>query len=305
MRIIFVGQAPFGAETLEKLIDNQETVVGVITTPEQPNQRQPNPVRLCAEKHDLPLLQPKRLKSPEAVTWVKNLAPDLLVLAFVTSFVPGEMIECARHGGINYHPSLLPKYRGGSAINWAVINGEAETGVSVHFIDEGVDTGPILLQEKVAIEPDDTVKSIYFGKLYPMGIRMMAEAVRLIREGKAVAVEQDESRASFQPVITAADTVIDWNRHTDEIYNLIRGANPSPGASTALNGTTCRLFDAAIGEGTGIPGEIIALNNDSITVATGDGAVNILVLQPVGSKKLPAPEFVEAHQVKCGHIFES
>ena len=304
MRIVFIGQAAFGAETLEKLLENGENIVGVITTPDKPNQKHPNPVQQCAVKYALPLLQSKLLKTDDAVSWVRNLTPDLLVLAFVTSFVPKEMIACARHGGINYHPSLLPKYRGGSAINWAVINGETETGVSIHFIDEGVDTGPVLLQEKVAIEPDDTVKSVYFDKLYPMGIRLMAEAVRLIKEGNADPVAQDESQASFQPVITADDTVIEWSRDTDQVYNLIRGANPSPGASTTLNGMHCRIFDAAIGDGNGIPGEIIALKDNSITVATGNGAVDILVLQPPGSKKLSAAEFVAANQVKCGHIFE-
>ena len=129
MRVIFIGQAPFGGESLEKLIAQGENIVGVITIPDVPNQRHPNPVKQCADKHSIPVLQSRLLKSAEAVSWVAELNPDLLVLAFVTSFVPKEMIDLAPHGGINYHPSLLPKYRGGSAINWAVINGETETGV--------------------------------------------------------------------------------------------------------------------------------------------------------------------------------
>ena len=197
MRIIFIGQAPFGAESLEQLITQGENIVGVITVPDLPNQKHPNPVKLCAEKHNIPLFQSNVLRKSEAVSWVKTLQPDLLVLAFVTSFVPQEMIDIAGSGGINYHPSLLPKYRGGSAINWAVINGETETGVTIHFIDKGVDTGPILLQEKIAIEPDDTVKSIYFGKLYPMGIRMIGQAVKLIRENKKITTLQDETKASI------------------------------------------------------------------------------------------------------------
>ncbi len=305
MRIIFIGQAPFGAEALQKLITQDEEIVGVITIEDTPAQRQPNPVKQCAQEHRLPLLQTRLLKSPVAVSWVKELSPDLLVLAFVTSFVPQEMIALAPFGGINYHPSLLPKYRGGSAINWAIINGETETGVTIHYIDAGVDTGPILLQEKVAIEPDDTVKSVYFEKLFPLGIRMIAEAVQAIKDGTVRAVNQDESRASFQPVITPQDTVIDWHKPTAEIYNLIRGSNPAPGASTTCKDRQCRLFDTSRGTGRGNPGEVVDITDAAIEIAAGDGSLLIHVLQPAGSGKIPATEFVQTFELKVGDRFNA
>ncbi len=305
MRIIFIGQAPFGAEALQKLITQGEEIVGVITIDDTPGQRHPNPVKQCANEHQLPLLQTRLLKSPVAVSWVKEQNPDLLVLAFVTSFVPQEMIALAPFGGINYHPSLLPKYRGGSAINWAIINGETETGVTIHYIDAGVDTGPVLLQEKVPIAPDDTVKSVYFEKLYPLGIRMIAEAVQAIKNGTARAVNQDESQASFQPIITPQDTVIDWHKPTAEVYNLIRGSNPTPGASTTFQGSQCRLFDTSRGTGKGNPGEVIAITDAAIEIATGDGSLLIHVLQPAGSGKIPAPEFVQNLELKVGDQFNS
>ena len=168
MRIIFIGQAAFGKEALQALVDQGESIAGVITVPDSGGQI--NPIKELTQKSNIPVIQPEKLKDPDAIEWVKNLSPDLLVLAFVTQFVPKEMIDMSTHGGINYHPSLLPKYRGGSAINWAIIRGETETGVTIHQIDEGVDTGPIIIQEKVEISPDDTVKSLYFKKLYPMGI---------------------------------------------------------------------------------------------------------------------------------------
>jgi methionyl-tRNA formyltransferase len=255
-------------------------------------------------ENDIPLCQANYLKKAEVIDWVGNLQPDLLVLGFVTAFVPIEMIELARFGGINYHPSLLPKYRGGSAINWALINGETETGVTIHFIDEGVDTGPILLQEKVEIGPDDTVKSVYFGKLYPMGVRMLAEAVRLIREGSTQPLEQDEQRASYQPVITPADTVIDWSRPSSAVYNLIRGANPVPGARTRLGSEELKIFDARRTGGTGKPGTVIAINEQGFTVAAADGSIEILSLQPAGSKKIPAAEFIKTTQLQVGSILE-
>ena len=305
MRIVFIGQAPFGRESLEALINQGENVVGVITVEDAPNQKYPNPVKECAVEHSLALYQANYLKKAEAVDWVRNLQPDLLVLGFVTAFVPLQMIKLATHGGINYHPSLLPKYRGGSAINWAIINGETETGVTIHFIDEGVDTGPILLQEKVDISPDDTVKSVYFDKLYPLGIKMIAEAVRLIREGKAVPTDQDESAASFQPVISTADTLIDWTQSTETIYNLIRGSNPSPGAVTRLGDQSCAFYDAVVGDQRGEPGTVTDISADSFTVATGDGAIAVSSAKPPGQKKLAAADFVSHLNLKVGDRFSS
>ena len=195
-----------------------EFIVGVITIPDMSGQR--NPVKAFADEKNIPVRQPAKLRDPEAIEWVDNLQPDLLVLAFVTDFVPKKMIDISTRGGINYHPSLLPKYRGGSAMNWAIISGEMETGVTIHQIDEGVDTGPIILQEKVAIEPDDTLKSLYFKKLYPLGIKMIPEAVRLIREGKAKPSPQNDSEASYQPVINEKDVIINWETiHTDDLQS--------------------------------------------------------------------------------------
>ncbi len=305
MRIVFIGQAPFGRESLEALIGQGENVVGVITVEDVPNQKFPNPVKEYAAEHSLALYQANYLKKTAAVNWVRDLKPDLLVLGFVTAFVPLEMIKLATHGGINYHPSLLPKYRGGSAINWAIIKGERETGVTIHFIDEGVDTGPILLQEKVDITPDDTVKSVYFGKLYPLGIKMIAEAVRLIREGKATPTDQDESLASFQPVISTSDTVIDWTQRTEKIYNLIRGANPSPGAVTKLGEQRCAFYDATPSDQTGKPGTVIGIAPDSFTVATGDGAITVSSAKPPGQKKLAAADVITNLNLKVGDRFTS
>lgn len=304
MRILFIGQAPFGAESLETLVSQGENIVGVVTIPDVPQQKYVNPVKAFAEKHGIPLYQSTYLKTNEAISWVKKLNPDLLVLAFVTSFVPKEMIDCAPLGGINYHPSLLPQYRGGSAINWAVINGEKETGVTIHFINEGVDTGPILVQEKVAIDPDDTVKSIYFNKLYPLGIKMIGEAVTTIKNGLANPVIQDESRASFQPVITPEDARIDWQRSVSELYNLIRGTNPAPGALTSIKGESCKLFDASSSKGSGTAGSVVSIDNDSVAIAVHDGILNVKVFQPAGGKKISAAEFVEKFNLHVGDTFK-
>lgn len=298
MRIVLIAQAAFGKDTLETLIHQGETIVGVVTIPDHPNR--PNPVRLSAENHHLPVLQPKRLKDPDVFQWVERRKPDLLVLAFVTEFVPQRMIDISTHGGINYHPSLLPKYRGGSAMNWAVIAGETETGVTIHFIDAGVDTGPILLQEAVEISPDDTIKSLYFKKLYPMGIRLLSEAVKQIRRGTAVSVPQDVATATHQPVITEADVVIDWTRSARTVYNMVRGANPSPGANTRFQGSLLKIWEAEPVLGDGEPGTVLEVTGEGVVVCTGGGGIRIRKIQYQDSGKIPATDLKGLASLKIG-----
>lgn len=300
MRIIFIGQAPFGKDSLAALIQQGENIVGVITVPDLPGQKRPNPVKELALEQGLPLLQPAKLKHPESVAWVRELEPDLLVLAFVTQFAPLEMINSATHGGINYHPSLLPKYRGGSAINWAVISGERETGVTIHMIDEGVDTGPVILQEKVDIGPEDTVKSLYFEKLYPLGIKLIARAVALIREGKVRPIPQDESKASFQPVITVSDTVINWKHPTQRVYDMIRGSNPSPGAVTSFKGRELKIWEAKPYPLQGRAGDIIEIIEDrGFVVSTADGGILVQKVQFDGAK-IAAADFSKNQGLRVG-----
>lgn len=301
-RIILIGQAAFGADCLKALVDQNEKVVGVITVPD-PIGQAGDFLKESAMKLHLPLIQPMKLKDPDASIWVAQLEPDLLVLAYVTQFVPKKMIDLARFGGINYHPSLLPKYRGGTAMNWAIINGETETGVTIHQIDEGVDSGPILLQEKVAIDPDDTVKSLYFNKLYPLGVKMVAEAVRLIREGKARPIPQDEARSSYQPVIKEKDVMIQWAQPTRKIYDLIRGSNPSPGATTSFRSQKLKIWEGKPHGAQGDPGKVIRLiPNQGFAVATGDGAIGVERVQYQSNVKMPCREFIQTHGLKIGDI---
>jgi len=297
MRIILIGQAVFGKDALDALIKQGENIVGVITVSGKAGQ----PLMELAENNGFSALQPGRLKDPGAVEWVRARTPDLLVLAFVTDFVPKEMIETATHGGINYHPSLLPKYRGGSAMNWAIISGEKETGVTIHQIDEGVDTGPIVIQEKVPIDADDTLKNLYFQKLYPLGIRMVADAVRLIREGKASPKIQDHSLGSFQPVIKESDVIIDWGKSTRKIYDLIRGSNPAPGATTFFRGGKLKIWEGSPCAGKGKPGEIIDIKSDQgVVIATSDGAILAVRVQYKDTGKIMAMEFVEKIGMNIG-----
>lgn len=306
MRIVLVGQAAFGKDCLQALLNQGENIVGVITVPEEANR--PNPVKELALEKNIPVLQPEgksphRLKHPSVAPWVTELKPDLFALVFVTDFMPLETIQRATYGGINYHPSLLPKYRGGAAINWAVISGEKETGVTIHYIDEGVDTGEIILQEKVKVDDNDSVGSVYFKKLYPLGIRLVTAAVALIREDKAPRIPQDESQASFQPLITENDVKIDWNSSTRQLHNLIRGANPAPGAHATFRGEKLKIWEAEPAEKKegAVPGEVTGVVPEKgFQVATADGSLIVSRVQQPGAGKIPATEFaVEPGEKLC------
>ncbi|MDD2233937.1 MAG: methionyl-tRNA formyltransferase [Desulfitobacteriaceae bacterium] len=304
MRVLIIGQAPFGAECLQALKEQGENLVGAITIPDVPGAKKPNPFKELAIELGLPLFQPSNLRQPEVYEWVKKLAPDLLVLVFVTNFVPKTIIDLAPLGGINYHPSLLPKFRGGSAMAWAIISGEKETGVTIHYIDEGVDTGNIILQESVPIDPEDTTVTLYFNKLYPLGVKLTKEAVRLIREKQAPSIPQDNRLASFQPVLKAQDTIIDWRQTAQNINNLVRGATPVPGASTEFHGNSLIILEAKVLDikspaGT-VAGEIIELIPDQgLAVATGKGILLLLTVKSA-NEKLTALQWAERSAVQVG-----
>lgn len=283
-------------------MDQGEEVVGVLTVADRPGKEKANPVKELAFEIGLPVCQPQRIKDRETHEIVENLRPDLLVLAFVTEIVPQTMIDLATWGGINFHPSLLPAYRGGSAMNWALINGETETGVTIHKIDAGMDTGPIIIQEKVSIDPDDTVKSLYFDKIYPLGVKMVARAVRLIREGKAVLQPQDEKGASFQPVIKEDDVQINWQQTAPTVYNLIRGSNPNPGAWTMLRGEKLKIWEAKPYEAQGTPGVVLeVLEEQGFVIATAKGAILAQRVQFASTRdKVPADRFAAASSLQAG-----
>ncbi len=242
--------------------------------------------------------------------WVSERKPDLLVLVFVTQFVSREIINLATYGGINYHPSLLPKFRGGSAIAWALIHGESHTGVTIHYIDEGVDTGDIILQESVPIDPDDTTVTLYYNKLFPLGVKLVAQAVRLIREGKAPRIPQDPRLASFQPALKPSHTVVDWRQSAQNIYNLVRGSVPVPGAITRIRGEEIAILEASPLVDDSLerpllsPGEVVELLDDGIVVQTGRGSLVIRRVQSKAVGKVAARDFAHSRTLGKGERFD-
>src|SRR6202048_1834796 len=299
MRIVVHGQQAFGKAVLEALLKRGEDVIAVYAAPEKPGAR-PDPLKEAAQAAKLPVYQPASYRKPEVWEEFRALKADLQVMAFVTLLVPEEFLNIPTKGTIQYHPSLLPKYRGPSAINWPIIAGESETGLSIFWPDNGLDTGDVLLQKKTHIGPSDSLGSVYFDRLFPMGVEAMLESVDLVKAGKAPRIKQDESKATYEGRCGPDNAHIDWGRPWQEIDRLIRGCNPAPGAWSKLDGKQLRVFDAKplpAKDPKGIAGklgEIVAVEADGFTVVCADGRFKVTRVQPTDGKKIEAGEWAKS-----------
>jgi len=307
MRIVVHGQQAFGKAVLEALVKRGEDVVAVYVAPEKDGAKA-DPLKEAALAAKLPVYQPASYRKPEVWEEFRALKPDLQVMAFVTLLVPEEFLNIPTRGSIQYHPSLLPAYRGPSAINWPIIKGETETGLSIFWPDNGLDTGDVLLQKKTPIGPADTLGSVYFDRLFPIGVEAMLEAVDLVKAGKAPRLKQDETKASYEGRCGPDNARVDWGKPWSEIDRLIRGCNPQPGAWCTLAGKTVKIFEAkpvpardpkGIG---GKMGEIIAVEEDGFTVVCADGRFKVARVQADGPK-IAASEFAAGAKVSPGMRF--
>lgn len=300
LRILLVGQAAFGERTLDRLARNH-SVVAVYCPPDAPG-AQTDPLKSKALERGIAVHQPKSMKTNEVFERIGAYGADLAVLAFVTVIVPERVIRLPRLGTICFHPSLLPRYRGGSALNWQVIRGETRGGLTVFWTDAGIDTGPILLQKPVVIGPDDTTGSLYYEKIFPLGLDAIEEAVELIAAGRAPCIPQDESQASHDPLCHDEHVAIDWRRPAREVYDLVRGADPQPGAWALHRGEKIRFFDCRLSAGASAdPGCVLGLGAGGLEVALAGGR---LVAKRVrlgdSPKKTPAAEFAAAARLAVG-----
>jgi methionyl-tRNA formyltransferase len=300
MRLVVNGQQAFGKSVLEKILAAGKDEVIAVYGPEDKPGARPDPLVAFAREKGIRLEQPKSFKEEPEWDKLKAMAPDLAVMAYVTKFVPSGFLNVPAHGTIQYHPSLLPRHRGPSSINWPIIMGETKTGLTIFWPDDGLDTGPILLQKETPIGPDDTLGSVYFDRLYPMGVDAMLEAIELVRAGKAPRVVQDESKQTYESWCRADQAAIDWSKPVVETYNLIRGCDPQPGAWTTLNGARVALFDARRAEGSGAPGTVTAIDDGGITIAAVGGAVRAGRLRADKGEKLAGKAFAEANGLKVG-----
>ena len=307
MRIAIIGQQDFGKAVLEAFLARGDEVAGVFCAPEKPGAR-PDPLRAAAEERKLPVLQFKSLRAQEAHDALANLKAEIGIMAYVLQFAPDSLVRIPRHGTIQYHPSLLPKYRGPSSINWPIIRGDMRSGLTIFRPTEGLDEGPVVLQKECDIGPDDTLGDVYFNKLFPMGVAAMLEAADLVVAGRHREVVQDESRASYEGWCREAEARIHWGHHVDFIYNLIRGCNPAPGAWTTLAGKKVQIFDARkhparrFADVAGKVGEGSAIADAAFRVTAQGGAIEVLRARGEDGKKVTGGEFARAAGLAAGTL---
>lgn len=296
MRLAIVGQQAFGKAALEAFLDRGDDVAGVFVAPEPPGAR-PDPLRQAAQDRGLRCFQFKSLGAPEALAALKDLGVELGVMAYVTQFAPQSFVTLPKHGMIQFHPSLLPLHRGPSSINWAIIQGRTKTGLTIFRPTDGLDEGAVLLQKEVAITPDDTLGSVYFDRIFPLGVKALLEAADAVIAGRATEVVQDESQATYEGWCRDAESRINWSNHADQIYNLIRGCNPAPGAWTKWGEHKVYLFESkkipvrTFGMVKGFkPGQVMTVSDTAFTVCAQGGLIEVQRCRIDDGKKIAGHE---------------
>ncbi|OGA17517.1 MAG: methionyl-tRNA formyltransferase [Betaproteobacteria bacterium RIFCSPLOWO2_02_FULL_66_14] len=307
MKIAIIGQQDFGKAVLEAFLGRGDEVAGVFCAPEKPGAR-PDALRAAAEAKGVKVHQFASLRSDEAKAALRALAADLGIMAYVLQFAPQDFVGIPKHGTIQYHPSLLPKYRGPSSINWPIIRGETRTGLTIFRPTDGLDEGPVILQKSTHISPDDTLASVYFERLFPMGVEAMLEAADLVSAGRHHEYPQDESQATYEGWCRKAEARIHWANHVDFIFDLVRGCNPAPAAWTTAEGKELQIFDSrkipvrTFGAVQGKIGEIVAVTEQSFQVTAQGGRIEVLRAKLGESKKVAAADLVASGAIRAGQI---
>jgi methionyl-tRNA formyltransferase len=305
VRLAIIGQQDFGKAVLEATLVRGDTVAGVFCAPEKPGERT-DPLRLAAQERGIAVHQLPSLKGVEARAALEGLEVDLGLMAYVLQFVPQTLASVPRHGMIQYHPSLLPRYRGPSSINWPIIRGEERTGLSIFRPTDGLDEGPVILQKETPIGPDDTLGSVYFDRLFPMGVAALLEAADLVVQGAAREITQDESQASYLGWCRSREARINWHSHIDLTYNLIRGCNPAPGAWTSFDGKRLHVFEArkhparTFTQFKGEVATVAAIGDQSMLIAVQGGQIELFRVRYDNGKKVAAPQFCAEAGVQVG-----
>ena len=303
MRVIFMGTPDFAVGTLEAILAAGHEVVLAVTQPDRPKNRgkamQAPPVKECARKHAIPVCQPVKIRDAEEVERIFAYRPDIIVVAAFGQILPKEILDLPRYGCINVHASLLPKYRGAAPIQWAVINGDAVSGVTSMRMDVGLDTGDMIEQREITLAEDETGGSL-FEKLSAEGARLCVETMEKIAAGTAVFTEQDASEATHVGMISKGMGNIDWNQPAEVIERMIRGLNPWPSAYTKLNGKTLKIWRARVkaGKKSRDAGKIISVGKKEIEVQTGEGILSLLEVQLEGKKRMETEAFLRGYEVE-------
>lgn len=308
MRVVFMGTPDFAVPCLQRLLADGEEVVGVFTQPDKPKGRgyalAPPPVKAEALKYNIPVFQPNSMRDGAAVEILKELQPDLSIVVAYGKILPKEVLELPKYGSVNIHASLLPRYRGAAPIQWCILNGETETGVTAMQMNEGLDTGDMLLQKRLPISPEMTAGELH-DALSVLGAEVMSETVRAIRESTLKPIPQPQE-SNYAPMLTKALCPIDFHKTAQEIHNQVRGLSPWPSATAQFGEKRFKIYKTRCADIStdAAAGTVLAVG-DAITVACGDGkAIAILELQPEGKKRMTAKAFLMGHAVKTGDIFQ-
>jgi methionyl-tRNA formyltransferase len=304
MRIVVIGQAAFGAKVVGAILERGEDVIGVYGPPERPGSK-PDPIKETALSRSIPVFQPPAYKDGLVFTQYRELNPDLTILAFVTTIIPPRFFELPARGAICYHPSILPRHRGASAINWAIIMGDVKTGLTIFWPDGGIDTGPILLQKEVEIDPEDTAGSLYFDHLFPMGVEAILESVDLIRAGKAPRIPQSREGVTYEPPCNDRVAGVDWGKSAREVYNLVRGCDPQPGAYAYWRDEQVRFYGAALSQEQGpeAPGAVVAVDSRGLHLALRGGRMIVAKVRAAKGGKVDGAVFAAERDLKVGGRF--
>lgn len=310
MKLVFMGTPDFAATILEGLIGSRHELLAVVTQPDRKKGREQkltaSPVKELAIQHGISVYQPNKVKEPQFLDLMKALKPDAIIVAAFGQILPKALLDIPKYGCINVHASLLPKYRGAAPIQYAILEGETETGVSIMYMDEGIDTGDIILQEKLAIGPDETGGSL-FEKIAGLGASCLLTALEQIENNTAVRIKQDHERATYVKMISKDMGRLDFTQPAVKLERMVRGLDPWPSAFTFLDGKTLKIWKADVEEDNEASsgakfGEIIELRRDAIVVKTGDGKLVIKELQLEGKKRLPADAFLRGCRLACGTV---
>ena len=308
MRVVYMGTPQFAVAPLRALAEAGHEIVGVVTRTDKPAGRGRTlaapPVKLAAADLGIDVYQPKRVRDPEFIAVLRKINPEAIVVAAYGQILPREILTLPQYGCINIHASLLPAYRGAAPINWAIIRGEQETGNTIMMMDEGMDTGAILIQERIPISPSDTAGDLA-DRLSSLGAQLITTALPLIASGACTPVAQDGARATLAPLLKKEDGRVDWNLSAQEIHNRVRGLFPWPGAYSFLDNKTVKIMTTEVVAGAGEPGRLYEKDKNTLEAGTGSGMLRILTIQPEGRKPMTAGDFLRGHRGIAGKKFEA
>ena len=314
MRIIFMGTPEFAVPVLESLINSRHEVVAVVTQPDRPKGRGKNmqfsPVKECALAHNIPVMQPVNVSVPEVIDELRAYEPELIVVVAFGQFVTKKIREMPKYGCINVHASLLPKYRGAGPIQWAVINGEKESGVTTMYMCREIDKGDMLLKDTVTLDPKETGDSLH-DKLSMMGGPLLLKTIDQLEDGSAVRIPQCEEESTYAPKLEKTMGNMDWTMDADRIERLVRGLNSWPGTFTKIHGKTVKIWDCDVvrqetlteNQAAAKPGTVIVSEKDQLIVKAGNGALSLRMLQPEGKKNMTVDAYLRGYPIAQGELF--